>query len=55
MTFTSAKEAMLSSVFCLLITRLHKNYSTKFQKIRWKEVMEETLDFGGNPDRVTLR
>jgi len=52
--FTSAKEAVFSSMFVCLAAGLHKNCSTDFQKIwrkgggTWAE-QETTLDFSGSP------
>jgi len=50
---------MFISVFvCSFVSRIMERYSTDFHKIRLKGgtwTTEEALDFGGNPDHVTLR
>ena len=46
----------VTSRFVCLLTGLHKNYSTDVHQIWWKHGPRKTpLDFGGNPDYVTLR
>ena len=63
--FASAKEVMFSLAYvnlsvCLFfcfLARLCHGYSTNFHRIQWKGGMwavEETLDFCGNLDHVTL-
>jgi len=53
------QEVVLSLMLVCLLAGLRKIYPTDFHKIRWKGdtwVKEEiiSVDFGGNPDHVTL-
>jgi len=45
---------MFSLALVCLLAGLHKDHLADYCKIWWKDGTQETLNFGGNPDHVTL-
>ena len=57
MLFITSGEKVKFSL-CLRIRRITQKTFNRFHKIRWKTVVhgkrKKPLDFGGNPDHITL-
>ena len=51
---TAVVEIMFSLALVCLLAGLHKDHLADYCKIWWKDGTQETLNFGGNPDNVTL-